>query len=117
MNRNNFFVKFAYFYTGNVKNMLDYFNGIWDTIADDLLPALMVIFANILFVIASLIMMVLPISTIRQILISQYLTSDEIKRMKNDDEVEYQGGYFRKKEIKEYENKLLSEQKEMERKQ
>ena len=111
MNKNNFFVKFARFYLANLKGLKDKPSEIWDAVVDDFIPALVEIISGLLFLILHVILCFLPVSTIIGIFTAQYLTPDEVKRLKGDDGYVYKGGYFFKKEIKELENELLREQK------
>jgi hypothetical protein len=97
---NNFFVKFAYFYIENFRSIKDNAIYFWDTIAD-LMPEILGAILDLLGVIVRTIWIFLPVSTVYNIIVSTYLTPEEIKKFLGR-RAAY-GRYVYKKEIKEIE--------------
>jgi hypothetical protein len=98
MNKNNFFVKLAYFYFVNLKDIKEYYFDIWDILVDDVLPGLLKIVCRILFIIHFIISFILPYKQIFAVLFFEYLTlTDEEKKVINP---RIKEGYYLKKDVR-----------------
>jgi hypothetical protein len=73
MNKNNAFVKFAHFYTANIKGFIDDVTEIWDEIQDMILPGLLKIFCNLLMIVFRVIFCILPVKQIIYVFKTGYL--------------------------------------------
>ncbi|MDR1837612.1 MAG: hypothetical protein LBQ89_08145 [Treponema sp.] len=100
MSKNNFFVKFAYFYCFNIIKLKKNVMNAWDTIVG-IVPEIVDLIADIIQTIVCIFFVFIPIKQIYTVVISKYLSDDEVKRITG---VNCNGGngYYRKKEIKEY---------------
>jgi len=116
MNKNNLIVKFAHFYVENFKEVAENASEIWDLLCE-FLAKLLEIIANFLMIIMRVFLFFIPVLQMIAAKETEYLTlTDEDKEILNP---EIKEGYWFKsavreirKEIKEYKDKLLSEQKD-----
>ena len=95
MSKNNFFVKFAYFYIGNFKGIKDKIVNVWDFITDNL-EDLIIIAITPIALIVSFISIFIPIKEIILSCLSVYLTDEEVKKISRIKD----GGYYTKASIK-----------------
>jgi hypothetical protein len=100
MNKNNFFVKFAYFYTTNVKVIINRATEIWDIMKDDVLPGLLKTALNILIITVRALQCILPLNQLREAITTEYVTRKEVKELTGNYYPD-EGGYFYIKGIKE----------------
>ena len=107
IDKNNFFVKFAYFYTFNVKKIAKRADNLWDAIEDDFLPGLVGILKNLIILIVRIIYLFLPLPQFVTVFRSKYLNVEEIERLTG--QRRKQGSYFSKKSIKEAEKEIEEE--------
>lgn len=110
MSNDNFFVKFAHFYKHNIFSVGWRFSELWESvcfIADDVKD----IFINLFIGIVRIIQIFIPISTIYNTIISKYLTEHEVEKLVGK-KYNCKSGYFARKEIKEYQERINKELKE-----
>ena len=102
--KDNFFVKFVYFYYANIRRLCKVANDIYDTVCD-FFSELPDFFLNVLIVIVRFLSCILPIRQIYEACIVKWVSKADIKRLTG---ANYKGDYFRKKEVKQFEKEYAS---------
>jgi len=102
-NKNNPFVKFAYFYIANIKGLKDDAIETLEDIFNELLPSLIKIFFNILAVISRIVYCFLPIKQIRGIFTTCYFVV-------NENGVTTHSGYCLKKDMEKLKEELAEKE-------
>ena len=106
MSKDNFFVKFGFFYVANLKNIRNKADGIRHTV-ENIASDIVEIIVDFFVVIIRTVWVFIPVGTIYNVITSKYLEPDEIKRLTGQ-RLKH-GHYCDKKEIKELEKELEAE--------
>jgi hypothetical protein len=109
MNKNNFFIKFARMYIGNLKAIKDILEDLWDDTVDSIMKVIAAVFTvsiNIFRLIDSLISIFIPIKQIIFTFLIHYPTADELNELYLEDK---DAGFYLKSSIRKRKEKIKQE--------